>query len=80
MSARAQEAPSGRPPRWKVAVATWLGVYPLITLLLWVLRPHVGGQPLPLQTLVLTVLMVPLSIYGTTPLVARVLVRWLRPA
>lgn len=66
------------PPRWKTAVVGWLAVYPLITLLLWLLRPLVGGQPLPVQTLVLTLLMVPLSTFVTMPLVARLLKRWLR--
>ncbi|WZH52521.1 MAG: hypothetical protein PIR53_00625 [Nocardioides alkalitolerans] len=71
--------PERRPPRrWKTAVASWLAVYPLITLLLWLLRPLVGNQALPVQTLVLTLLMVPLSTFVTMPLVARLLGRWLR--
>jgi len=43
------------PPRWKMAVVTWLGVYPLITLLLLALGPLILGLPIPVVTLILSV-------------------------
>ena len=39
--------------------ATWLTVYPTITLLSVVLDPVISGWPMPVKTLVLTSIMVP---------------------
>jgi antibiotic biosynthesis monooxygenase (ABM) superfamily enzyme len=44
-------SPPARPPRYKQAVITWLGVYPILTLTLALLRPVMATWPLPLQTL-----------------------------
>ncbi|MGF1448608.1 MAG: hypothetical protein ACFB20_04240 [Opitutales bacterium] len=50
---------------------TWLAVYPLITFLAWALQPLFKICALPLQTLILSALMVPLIAYGIVPLVNR---------
>ena len=42
------------PPRYKLALVTWIGVYPIITGLLAVLGPATATWPLPLRTLLLT--------------------------
>ena len=55
------------------AVATWLAVYPLITVVLALTRPLLGDAPLPVQTLVLTAVVVPVAVYGATPLLLRLL-------
>ena len=61
------------------AVATWLAVYPLITVVLALTRPLLGDAPLPVQTLVLTAVLtavvVPVAVYGATPLLLRLLIR-----
>jgi antibiotic biosynthesis monooxygenase (ABM) superfamily enzyme len=46
------------PPRHKLALLTWVGAYPLITLILVVLGPMMATWPLALRTLVLSVTMV----------------------
>ena len=69
----------GVPPRWKMAVVTWLALYPVITLLLLAFGPVVDGLPLPLRTLALTAMMVPLMTYAVMPAVTRVFARWLHP-
>ncbi|WP_159945033.1 MULTISPECIES: hypothetical protein [unclassified Nocardiopsis] len=66
-----------RPPRYKQAVVSWLGVYPLITLLLWLLGPVVSDLPLPLVTLVLTLVLVSLQTYAVIPLLTRLFRPWL---
>lgn len=65
-----------RPNRHKLAFVTWLGIYPTITTILTVVLPHVLGRwPLPLITLVVTAIVVPLMSYVVMPL----LLRWLGP-
>lgn len=67
-----------RPPRWKFAVVVWLAIYPLVTLFFG----FFGGQimaihPLPLRTLVITLVLVPLMVFVLIPLLQRVLGKWL---
>jgi antibiotic biosynthesis monooxygenase (ABM) superfamily enzyme len=66
---------SSRPGTHLRALATWLAVYPLITVVLALTRPLLGDAPLPVQTLVLTVVVVPVAVYGAAPLVLRLLTR-----
>jgi hypothetical protein len=65
------------PPKWKMALATWLGVYPTITLLLWALWPAMGDLPMALRALVLTAIMVPLLTWVVMPALTRLLRPWL---
>ena len=67
-----------RPPRWKFAIVVWLAIYPLVTLFFGVF----GGQimaihPLPLRTLVITLVLVPLMVFGLIPLLQKLLRNWL---
>jgi antibiotic biosynthesis monooxygenase (ABM) superfamily enzyme len=57
------------------AFATWLAVYPLITVVLVLSEPLLGNAPLPVQTLVLTAIVVPTAVYVAVPLVLRGLTR-----
>ncbi|MEM9062205.1 MAG: hypothetical protein AAGD13_17240 [Pseudomonadota bacterium] len=59
------------PSRHQTALLTWAVAYPLITSLLLVLEPLVGGLALPLRTLVLTALMVPIMVYWAVPAAVR---------
>lgn len=45
--------------KWKLLLLNWLFVYPLINLLILVMFPLTEGWPMPLRTLVLTAIMVP---------------------
>ncbi|MFJ5548800.1 hypothetical protein [Streptomyces sp. NPDC093225] len=53
------------------ALLTWLAVYPVITAVLAVLGPALAGLPLPLRSLVLTALVVPVVVYLVLPCYAR---------
>jgi antibiotic biosynthesis monooxygenase (ABM) superfamily enzyme len=49
-----------RPRKWKMALLTWLCIYPLINILFALLMPHIGNLHNLLKTLVLTLILVPL--------------------
>ncbi|WP_216329284.1 hypothetical protein [Deinococcus aestuarii] len=65
------------PPRDKLALLNWLAIYPLITLLLWVARPHLGTLALPLQTLLLTAVLVPTMTFVVMPRLTWIFRGWL---
>ncbi|MEM8700941.1 MAG: hypothetical protein AAGF82_03880 [Pseudomonadota bacterium] len=66
-----------KPSRHKMALVTWLVVYPMITVLLAVLEPVLSDVAMPLRTLVLSVIMVPAMVYGAMPFAAARLSGWL---
>jgi antibiotic biosynthesis monooxygenase (ABM) superfamily enzyme len=77
MSEEQAPPPPTRPPRYKQAVITWLGVYPILTVTLALLGPTMKGWPLPLQTLLVTLLLVPLLTFVIFPLLNRAFRGWL---
>lgn len=66
-------SPPAGPSVHRRALVTWLSVYPLITIVLWLLGDVVVGMPLPLETLILTGIVVPLSVYIVVPRISRLL-------
>ena len=66
------------PPRYKIALLTWLGAYPVITVALGVLGPVTARWPLPLRTLLISGLMVVALTWGVLPTLGYVLRGWLR--
>jgi antibiotic biosynthesis monooxygenase (ABM) superfamily enzyme len=69
------------PPRWKQAVAIWLGFFPVNLLFSYLVSPVPGWGELPLWTRVLatTLVLTPIMAYWVLPLVTRMLRRWLAP-
>lgn len=67
------------PRKTRVALLTWAVVYPLITGLLMVLEPMLNGLPMPLRTLVLSAIMVPIMVYVAMPAATSQLSGWLNP-
>lgn len=63
----------------KLALLTWAVIYPLITGLLLVLEPMLGGVPVYLRTLLLTAILVPLMVYVAMPFAKRRFAGWLEP-
>ena len=80
MTQEQQPIPPARPPRWKQAVITWVAVYPALTVTLAVLGPMMESWPLPLRTLLVTLLLVPIVVYVIVPLLTRVFRGWLFPS
>lgn len=69
--------PPRTPPRWKMAVATWLAIYPMIFALSVVTGPVLGELSIALRLLVTTGIMVPLMTWVVMPGVTRALRSWL---
>ena len=65
------------PNRHKLALLTWLIVYPLITALIALLEPLLGGLALPPRTGVLTAIMVPVLVYLAMPYATSRLRGWI---
>ena len=66
-----------RAPRYKQAIVTWLGVYPALTLILALLGPAIESWPLPLRTLLVSLVMVVALMWVILPFLMRVFQRWL---
>jgi uncharacterized protein len=73
------QAPTGPkqlpPPRWKVAVVTWLGIFPTVYSLFFLLSEPLSSWPLVLRIMLLTVLVVMMM----TWVVAPQLTNWFKP-
>ena len=48
-----------KPKPWKLALLSWLCIYPLINLIFITLMPLIGNWPIPLRTLAVTLILVP---------------------
>jgi antibiotic biosynthesis monooxygenase (ABM) superfamily enzyme len=77
--AKSAAAPAS-PPRYKLALLTWVAAYPIITVILGLLGPELASWPLGLRTLVVSVLMVATLTWLVMPGLTRLLRPWLRPA
>ncbi|MGF1471933.1 MAG: antibiotic biosynthesis monooxygenase [Rubrobacteraceae bacterium] len=67
------------PPRHKMALLTWLVVFPLITTIFYLIEPLLGWAPLPLRTMTTTLIMIPVMFYLVMPAITRVFDTWLYP-
>ncbi|MBK1787579.1 hypothetical protein [Prauserella cavernicola] len=72
-------ATSGPPPsRVRSAVLIWAALFPPAAVVNATLMPHLDAWPGIVRTLLLTLLLVPIVVLGTLPLLQRVLRRWSR--
>ena len=67
------------PPRYKMAVVTWIAVFPLATLIFALTHPLLGGLPAVIRTLVFTLIMVTTMTYVVMPRMTRLFSFWLYP-
>lgn len=67
----------GPPPKWKMAVVTWLGVFPAVLLWSWVLRYLLSGLPSLFTTAVISALVVATLAWVAMPLLTQVFATWL---
>ena len=65
------------PPKWKFAVIVWIAIYPAITLLTYLIGDKINYLPLPLKTLIMTGILVPLMVFVLLPLLRKILGHWL---
>ena len=71
-----QPAPN-QPLRYKQALVTWLGAYPVITVILWALGPLMQSWPLALRSLVVSFLMVAALTWLVLPVLMRAFHGWM---
>ena len=68
------------PPPYKMAVVTWVTIFPLITVVAVVSAPLIGRLPLVPRLAVTTLVTVSVMTWVVMPRVTRLLNRWLYPA
>jgi antibiotic biosynthesis monooxygenase (ABM) superfamily enzyme len=66
-----------QPPKWKFAIMVWLVIYPTITLVSLLIGDYIKNWPLPLKTLLMTGILVPLMVFVLLPLLRKLLGDWL---
>lgn len=67
-----------RPPRYKLFLLTWLGIYPLITFIFYFFGKFLNLLPLPIRTLILTGILVYLMTYWVMPMLMKIFRSWLK--
>ncbi|PSB16083.1 antibiotic biosynthesis monooxygenase [filamentous cyanobacterium CCP2] len=68
------------PPKWKTAIVSAIGIYPVISLMPILLRPITSGIPTWLATIVSISIMMPLMTWVVMPQITRLFKRWLYPS
>jgi len=65
------------PPRWKVAIVTWRGIFPTVLLLFTLLGDTLAPWPLVPRVMVLTMLVVLIMTWVVAPQLTRLIKPWL---
>jgi antibiotic biosynthesis monooxygenase (ABM) superfamily enzyme len=71
--------PGAAPPRYKMAVVTWLAVFPVVAIIFSLFGQWLNLLPTLLRTLVFTAVMVTLMTYVIMPRMTRLFSFWLYP-
>jgi antibiotic biosynthesis monooxygenase (ABM) superfamily enzyme len=69
---------SSPPPRWRMTVVSWLGIYPTVAALLWFVAPLLAPLPFLIRTGLFTALVAFAMSYLVMPRVSRWMGWWLR--
>jgi len=66
------------PKKWKMAILIWIAIYPTVTIIAMLFGEHFEKiKPLPLQTLVSTLIVVPIAVFAVVPALQKALGSWL---
>lgn len=65
------------PPKWKTAVLIWVAIYPSITQLSMLFGPQLQNMALPMRTLIMTAILVPLMVFVLLPALNKLFKPWL---
>lgn len=66
------------PKKWKLAIVIWVAIYPIITSIFFTLGDYLMRVPsLPLRTLCVTLIAVPLMVFVALPFVQKIFKNWL---
>jgi antibiotic biosynthesis monooxygenase (ABM) superfamily enzyme len=66
-----------QPPKWKFALMVWIAIYPSITVVQILIGKQISALPIPIKTLIMTGILVPLMVYVLLPLLRKILGNWL---
>jgi antibiotic biosynthesis monooxygenase (ABM) superfamily enzyme len=66
------------PPRWKMALVTWMGVWPTVYIISSLIAPRLSGWHPVLATGAVTLIVVMALAWAVMPLLTRLLRSWLR--
>lgn len=67
------------PPRYKMAILTWIAVYTLLSILGFSLAPLLAALPAFIRTFIISIIMVVLMTYLVMPWMTRLTKAWLYP-
>jgi antibiotic biosynthesis monooxygenase (ABM) superfamily enzyme len=67
------------PPRYKMAIVSWLAIYPLVVLILSLLNPILVTLPIVARAALITLIAIPTMTYVLMPNMAKLFARWLYP-
>jgi antibiotic biosynthesis monooxygenase (ABM) superfamily enzyme len=72
------DLPAGAvPARWRMACVTWGGIWPLVSLALWLIAPALAALPFLVRTAAITALVVLTMTYVIGPRISRLAEPWL---
>jgi uncharacterized protein len=63
-------------PRYRTAAITWLAIYPTLTVILELFGDTLSKLALPLRTLVITAILVPVAVYALVPALRHLFAGW----
>lgn len=66
------------PPKWKMTVVSWLGIFPTVALLLAYVSPALADLPFLIRTAIFTAIVAILMSYVVMPRVSRWMAWWLK--
>ena len=67
------------PPPYKMTLLTWLALFPVLTLVVVIIGPVIGGLPLVPRLAITTAVVVPIMTWVVMPRVTRLFHNWLFP-
>jgi antibiotic biosynthesis monooxygenase (ABM) superfamily enzyme len=71
---------SMHPPRLRMAIVTWLGIFPTVSFVLWFIAPLLQSVPFLLRTALLTILVVITMTWIVMTRLTKLMRGWLSPA
>lgn len=66
------------PPRWKMTIVSWLGIFPTVAILLWLVAPALSHLPFLIRTGIFTALVAIAMSYVVMPRVSRWMAWWIK--
>ena len=64
-------------PKWKFAIMVWIAIFPSITTLQFIFGDSLREMSIPIRSLIMTLILVPLMVFVLLPILRKVLGSWL---